>query len=223
VHEKFERAWGVKLSDKAGLTSTQALPAAAKGELKGLYIFGEDPMVTDPDTGHVRKALENLDFLVVQELFMTETAKFAHVVLPGMSYAEKEGTFTNTERRVQRVRKAVQLAGDMRLDTDIFYDVMNRMGYACQAKDAAGIMDEIASSRRPSRASATRGWTRAKPCSGPATIRITAAPAYCMWIRSRAHRPVLPRRIQALRRAARRGIPLYAGDGRMLTTITPPP
>lgn len=145
VHEKFERAWGVKLSDKAGLTSTQALPAAAEGKLKGLYIFGEDPMVSDPDTAHVKKALENLDFLVVQELFMTETAKYADVILPGMSYAEKEGTFTNTERRVQRVRTAVRLNGDMRLDTDIFYDVMNRMGYVCEAKDSAGIMDELAS------------------------------------------------------------------------------
>lgn len=144
VREKFEKAWGVSLSTNKGLMATQALPAAAKGELKGLYIFGEDPIVTDPDTSHVIKSLENLEFLVVQELFMTETAHYADVVLPGTSYGEKEGTFSNTERRVQRVRKAVELEGEMRLDTDIFCDVMTAMGYPCHYDSAADIMKEIA-------------------------------------------------------------------------------
>lgn len=145
VREKFEKAWQVPLSNTVGLTSTQVLPGAIRGEMKGLYIFGEDPIVTDPDTNHVIKALTNLEFLVVQDLFMTETAQYADVVLPGTSYAEKEGTFSNTERRVQRVRKAVQLDGEMRLDSDIFYDVMNRMGHPYKTKSASEIMDEIAS------------------------------------------------------------------------------
>ena len=93
----------------------------------------------------MEKALKSLDFLVMDELFLTETAKYADVVLPGRSYAEKEGTFSNTERRVQRVRKAVTIKGDTRLDTDIFIDLMNRMGYPQPHMTAAEIMDEVAS------------------------------------------------------------------------------
>lgn len=145
VMEKFEKAWGVSLNRKTGLTSTQVLPAATEGKIKGLYIFGEDPIVTDPDTNHVRKALENLEFFVVQELFMTETAAYADVVLPGISYAEKDGTFTNTERRVQRVRKAVEPKGQAREDFAIFCDVMTRLGYPCHYDSAQEIMEEIAS------------------------------------------------------------------------------
>ncbi|MCL1918750.1 MAG: formate dehydrogenase subunit alpha [Peptococcaceae bacterium] len=145
VRVKFEKAWGVPLSANPGLTATQVLPLAREGVIKGLYIFGEDPLVTDPDTAHVREALETLDFFVVQELFMTETAELADVVLPGVSYAEKEGTFSNTERRVQRVRKAVELQGDMRPDTEIICEIMTRMGYPCRYESAADIMDEIAS------------------------------------------------------------------------------
>lgn len=117
--------------------------AMITGDIKGLFIFGEDPVRTDPDTNHVIKALEALDFLVVDDLFLTETAKFADVVLPGRSYAEKEGTFSNTERRVQRIRAAVTIPGT-RLDTDIFIDLMNRMGYAQPQLTSAQIMDEIA-------------------------------------------------------------------------------
>ncbi len=145
VRAKFEQHWGVKLSDKPGVVATGVPHAVEEGKVKALYIFGEDPMRTDPDIGHIRKMLEGLEFLVVQELFMTETAKFAHVVLPGMSYAEKEGTFTNSERRIQRVRKAVSLEGDMRLDTDIFTDLMNRLGYGQPYLDAVDIMHEISS------------------------------------------------------------------------------
>lgn len=145
VREKFEKSWGVKLSESKGLMSTEVIPKALEGEMKGLYIFGEDPVVTDPDTNHVKKALNNLEFLVVQELFMTETAELADVVLPGTSYAEKEGTFSNTERRVQRVRKAVELEGEMRLDTEIFSEVMTRMGYPQESISSADIMKEIAS------------------------------------------------------------------------------
>ena len=145
VLAKFENAWGVKLNPKPGMKATEVFPAAIKGDIKGLYIFGEDPVVTDADTTHIIKALESLDFLVMNELFMTETAQYADVILPGVSYAEKEGTFSNTERRVQRVRKAVELEGEMRLDTDIFTDLMNRMGYPQPRLTAAEIMDEVAS------------------------------------------------------------------------------
>ncbi len=145
VREKFEQAWHIKLSPTPGLKATEVFPAAIEGKIKGLYIFGEDPIVTDPDTEHIKKALESLEFFVVQELFMTETAKYADVILPGRSYAEKEGTFTNTERRVQRIRTAVTVEGDMRLDTDILIDLMNAMGYPQEHLTAAEIMDEIAS------------------------------------------------------------------------------
>ena len=104
VRAKFEEAWGVELPDWAGTKATECFPAMLTGGIKGLYLFGEDPVRTDPDTSHVLKSLAALDFFVVQDLFLTETAKLADVVLPGRCYAEKEGTFTNTERRVQRVR-----------------------------------------------------------------------------------------------------------------------
>lgn len=142
---RFERAWGTSLPHEPGMKATECFPAMVRGEIKGLYLFGEDPVRTDPDTGHVIRALQSLEFLVVQDLFLTETAKYADVVLPGRSYAEKEGTFTNTERRVQRVRKAVEIEGETRLDTDVFTEVMNRLGYEQPSLDASQIMDEIAS------------------------------------------------------------------------------
>lgn len=145
VIEKFEKAWGVKLNEKPGIHATDVFPAILRKEVRGLFIFGEDPVVTDADQNHIKKALENLDFFVLSDLFMTETAQYADVILPGTSYAEKEGTFSNTERRVQRVRKAVTLDGEMRLDTDIFIDLMNRMGYPQPQLTSEEIMDEIAS------------------------------------------------------------------------------
>ncbi|MCR4656924.1 MAG: formate dehydrogenase subunit alpha [Lachnospiraceae bacterium] len=145
VRKKFEKAWGVKLSDKPGLKATEVFPAAIDGRIKGLFIQGEDPVISDPDTTHIIHALESLEFLVIQDLFITRTAEYADVFLPAVSFAEKEGTFTNTERRVQRIRKAVELKGDMRPDTDILIDLMNAMGYPQKHLSAAEIMDEIAS------------------------------------------------------------------------------
>ena len=142
---KFEAVWGVSLPAHQGLKATETFPAMIDGRVKGLFIFGEDPMRTDPDTHHVQRALESLDFLVVDDLFLTETAKYADVVLPGRGFAEKEGTFTNTERRVQRVRKAVEGPEGTRLDTDIFTELMNRMGYKQPELTPAQVMDEIAS------------------------------------------------------------------------------
>ena len=171
VVAKFEKAWGVALSRKPGIHATDVFGAAVRKEIRGLFIFGEDPIVTDADQNHIKKALSSLDFLVVSDLFMTETAKYADVVLPGTSYAEKEGTFTNTERRVQRVRKAVTLEGDMRLDTDIFIDIMNRMGYPQPKLTASQIMDEIASLVPSfagiSHARLDAGESLSWPCTGP--------------------------------------------------------
>lgn len=145
VMEKFEKAWGVALNAKPGVHATDVFHKAIEKEIRGLFIFGEDPVVTDADTNHIKKALSSLDFLVVSELFQTETTAFADVILPGSAYLEKEGTFSNTERRVQRVRKAVEAPGEARLDTDIFIDLMNRMGYPQKPMTSAEIMDEIAS------------------------------------------------------------------------------
>ena len=145
VRAKFEQAWGVSLPAEPGMFATDCFPAMLEGTIRGLFIFGEDPMRTDPDTNHVRRALSALDFLVVDELFLTETAKLADVVLPGISYAEKEGTFTNTERRVQRVRKAVPSPGNAKPDTWIFTELMNRMGYPQPHLTPAQIMEEISS------------------------------------------------------------------------------
>ncbi len=145
VREKFEKAWGVELNPNPGTKATECFEKMIEGDIKGLFIFGEDPMRTDPDTHHVDRALSNLEFLVVDELFMTETAKYADVILPGSAYAEKEGTFSNTERRVQRVRKAVDAPGNCKQDYEIFTEIMNRMGYEQPHLTSAQIMDEIAS------------------------------------------------------------------------------
>jgi len=144
ARDKFEKAWDVVLPDKAGLTVVEIVNAAANGTVKGLYIVGENPMMSDPDINHVRQALETLEFLVVQDVFLSETAELADVVLPACTYAEKDGTFTNTERRVQRVRKAVQPPGQAREDWRILCDVAGRMGYEMTYPDAAAIEDEIA-------------------------------------------------------------------------------
>ena len=110
--EKMEKAWGVKnLPDWVGMTMTDMLPAISKGGIKALYIMGENPALTDPDSDHAIKAMQSLDLLVVQDIFLTETGKLADVVLPASSFAEKDGTFSNTERRVSRVRQAIAAGG----------------------------------------------------------------------------------------------------------------
>lgn len=127
VQAKFEKAWGKPLSGKIGLAATMMTGAMLSGELKGLYVFGENPALSDPNTTHSVKAFANLEFLVVQDIFMTETAQLADVVLPGASFAEKDGTFTNSERRVQRVRKAVNCPGGAQLDLDIIDQIAKRL------------------------------------------------------------------------------------------------
>ncbi len=129
VRAKFEAAWqtSVKIPPKPGLTVTELMNGVLEGRIKALYIMGENPMLSDPNTNHVREALEEIEFLAVQDIFLNETAQMAHVVLPGVSFAEKEGTFTNTERRVQRVRPALPIPGDARRDLDIICDLGKRL------------------------------------------------------------------------------------------------
>ncbi len=145
VVAKFEKAWKSKLDDKPGLTATEMIPAAAEGRIKGLFILGENPMVSDPDLHHAEKGLSNLEFLVVQDIFMTETAGLADVILPAACFAEKDGTFSNTERRVQRVRKAVEPPGLARADWEILTDLARRMGLDWNYESAEDIFKEIAS------------------------------------------------------------------------------
>ncbi len=144
VRERMEKAWGIeKLPDKPGATVTSMMQMAHQGELNALYIIGENPMISDPDLNHARKALENLEFLVVQDIFLTETAQMADVVLPSAAFAEKDGTFTNTERKVQRVRKAVNPPGQAREDWRIISDLADKMGYSMRYGSAKDIMREI--------------------------------------------------------------------------------
>jgi len=145
VREKFEQAWGVTIPPEPGLTVVEMMNAAAQGSLKAMVIMGENPMISDPNLNHVEQALRNLDFLVVQDIFLTETAQLADVVLPAASFAETQGTFTNTERRVLLVNEAIDPPGQARPDWEILCDLASRMGYPMQYADAAQIMDEIAS------------------------------------------------------------------------------
>jgi formate dehydrogenase alpha subunit len=141
----FTKAWGggIALSPKPGLTVVEMMNAAHAGKIKGLYIMGENPMLSDPDLSHVEESLKHLDILVVQDIFLTETARLAHVVLPSACFAEKDGTFTNTERRVQRIRKAVSAPGLAKADWEIIADLSGRMGYPMNYASAEDIMNEI--------------------------------------------------------------------------------
>lgn len=143
VQDKFEALWDSNIPSNVGLTIPEILDEAEAGNIKFIYIMGENPMVSDPDINHVRRALNNLDFLVVQDIFLTETGELADVVLPAASFAEKDGTFTNTERRVQRVRKAIEPVGDSKPDWQILMDLMNRLGYNKKYLHPSEIMEEI--------------------------------------------------------------------------------
>ena len=145
VRERMEKRWGVeKLPEKPGLAVTEMMEKAHDGTFKALYIIGENPMISDPDLNHAGKGLENLEFLVVQDIFLTETAQMADVVLPSASFAEKEGTFANTERKVQRVRKAVEPPGEAKEDWKIISELSGKMGYPMNYGSASNIMEEIA-------------------------------------------------------------------------------
>lgn len=144
ARKKFEEAWGVKLPAQPGLTLMEMMTAAVEGKLKALYILGEDPLTSDPNTTHVKEGIEKLEFLVVQDIFLSEAGKHADVILPGVSFAEKEGTFTNTERRVQRVRQAIKPLGEAVPDGKIILELFNRMGVKADYSSTEKVMDEIA-------------------------------------------------------------------------------
>jgi formate dehydrogenase major subunit len=144
IRAKFERAWGRPLSGTRGLTVVEIMHAAVKGEIRGMYIMGENPFLSDPNQNMVRKGLSNLDFLVVQDIFLTETAEFADVVLPASSFVEKLGTYTNTDRRVQLGRPALQMPGAARLDWQIVSEIATRMGLPMDYDSPAQIFEEFA-------------------------------------------------------------------------------
>jgi len=144
IRKKFEDAWDTYLPREAGLTLLEILDAAYRKEIKGLYLIGENPLLSDPDASHAREALEALDFFVAQDIFLSETAQLADVVLPSTSFAEKDGTFTNTDRRVQRVRTAVQPRGESRADWLITCQIAQRMdAKGFDFEDPSQIMEEI--------------------------------------------------------------------------------
>jgi formate dehydrogenase major subunit len=140
---RFSEAWGAKLDNKNGLTVTEMMSGAESGEVKALYIMGENPMVSDPNLHHVEQSLNNLDFLVVQDIFLTETAQLADVVLPAACSYEKDGTYTNTERRVQKVNRAINPPGESKDDWWIVAEISRRMGYEMNYSSAEDIAREI--------------------------------------------------------------------------------
>lgn len=142
IQKKFEQAWGVSLSPVKGYTVTEAIPAILEDKVKLLYVMGENPAVSDPDTNHVKKALEKA-FVVVQDLFVTETAEYADVIFPSTAFAEKKGTFTNTERRVQMVRPVVPRKGSCRDDWETLMEIMNRIGYSCHYDSVEDVFNEM--------------------------------------------------------------------------------
>jgi predicted molibdopterin-dependent oxidoreductase YjgC len=146
VKARFEAVWGVQgLSDRVGMTVTEMTDEAQQGRVRAIYVMGENPLLSDPDINHARHCLEQLDLLVVQDIFLTETAQLAHVVLPGASFAEKEGTFTSTDRRVQRVRRAIEPLGQSKPDWEIVCMLAKQMGATgFDYSSPAEVMSEIA-------------------------------------------------------------------------------
>ncbi len=146
ARRKFEHAWGQALSEKPGLTHTEIFDAVHSGQVKALYIVGENPALSEANASHAIEAMEKAEFIVVQDIFLTETARLADVVLPAVSFAEKEGTFTNTERRVQRVRKAIEPVGEAKTDLWIVCELAKRMGgRGFDYSTADDVMTEISS------------------------------------------------------------------------------
>jgi len=143
ANKKFSEAWGKELPKKPGLTILEMFNGIDEGKIKALYVVGENPMVTDPDLHHVEAALKKLEVFIVQDVFPTQTAKLAQIVLPGTSFAEKDGTFSNTERRVLLVRQAVKPIGESRPDWQIVCDLSTRVGYPMNYASPEEIFNEI--------------------------------------------------------------------------------
>jgi len=145
VHERFEQIWGTDLDPKRGLTVTEIIGSVLKGGVRGMYMMGENPFMSDPNINKVRKALSALEFLVVQDIFLTETAEFADVILPASTYLEKDGTYTNTDRRVQLGRKVLDPPGQARVDWEIVQQVARRLGLDWDYSSARQVFDELVS------------------------------------------------------------------------------
>jgi len=144
INEKFSKAWGADLSNQVGLTVVEILNAAYEGKVKGIFVMAENPAMSDPDLNHAREALKKTEFLVVSDMFMTETAEMADVVLPGVSFVEKDGTITNTERRVQRFHKAIEPIGEAKPEWQMISELAQKMGYQMSYNHPSEIMEEIA-------------------------------------------------------------------------------
>lgn len=143
--DKFSEAWQTKVSDKPGLTVSEMMDGVLDGNIKAMLIMGENPILSDPDGNHVKKAFNKLDFLVVQDIFLTDTAEYADVVLPAASFAEKDGTFTNTERRVQRIRQAITPRGDSKPDWQALMELGQKLGFKWSYNSAKEVFAELAS------------------------------------------------------------------------------
>jgi formate dehydrogenase alpha subunit len=142
---KFETAWGCELSDQPGVVVTEIADGINKGDIKGLYVMGENPMLSEPYLEHTRQALDKVEFLIVQDIFLSETAWLADVVFPAAAFAEKDGTFTNTERRIQRIRQALMPPGEAKSDWEIVSALAEKMEKPFGYRSASEIMEEIAS------------------------------------------------------------------------------
>ncbi len=138
VRSRFEEVWGVNLNPNPGLTATEMVAGAALGTVRGMFVLGENPMMSEPNLNHSRHALEQLEFLVCQDIFINETGELADVILPATSFAEKDGTFTNTDRRIQRCRAAVKPVGNSRADWDIISDLGRRVEQRLNLNLSAG-------------------------------------------------------------------------------------
>jgi formate dehydrogenase major subunit len=139
----FEEAWGTALNPNRGLTVTEIIHSILAGGVRAMYMLGENPFLSDPNTNKVRKALSALEFLVVQDIFFTETAEFADVILPATSYLEKDGTYTNTDRRVQLGRKVMDPPGQARADWEIVQDIAQRVGLDWNYGSPSEVFDEM--------------------------------------------------------------------------------
>jgi formate dehydrogenase major subunit len=145
IRQKFERAWGVELDPTPGLTVVEIMSEVLAGNIKGMFMMGENPFLSDPNINKVKKSLAIMDFLVVQDIFLTETAEYADVILPATTFAEKTGTYTNTDSRVQLARKAIESPGQVRVDWHIIADLATRMGYPMSYATEEDIWQEIVS------------------------------------------------------------------------------
>ena len=143
LFDQYEKIWKVRLPRRPGKPATEVWENILNGNIRALYVFGEDPALADTNIGHVQEALKEVNFLVVQDIYLTDTAKMADVVLPAACFAEKDGTFTNTERRVQRVRKAVEPPGEAKPDWWVFCELASRMGYEMRYDSAEEVFAEI--------------------------------------------------------------------------------